>query len=187
MREFLRFAAVGPRTTILDIGGTVEFWEDRDLSITILNLRQSGHDPTPQMRYVEGDALALPFADGSFDVAFSNSVIEHLGGYDAQVRAAAEAMRVGRRLWIQTPNRWFPIEPHYLTPFVHWLPASVRRRILRNFSVWGWITRPSREEVDAIVDEIRLLSAGELRAMFPGCQIRRERFFGLTKSLIVTR
>ena len=71
-------------------------------------------------------------------------MIEHLGTRDNQLKAAAEAMRVGRSLWIQTPNRWFPIEPHYLTPFVHWLPAPVRRRILRNFSVWGWVTRPSR-------------------------------------------
>lgn len=187
MREFLDFASVGPQTTILDIGGTADFWEGRDLELTVLNLAPLSGEPTARLRYVAGDATELPFDDGSFDVAFSNSVIEHLGTRDNQLKAAAEAMRVGRRLWIQTPNRWFPIEPHYLMPFVHWLPAPIQRRILRNFSVWGWVTRPSQGEVDAMVDEIRLLSASDLRESFPGCEIRRERFLGLTKSLIVTR
>lgn len=187
MREFLDFAAVGPQTTILDIGGTADFWEGRDLELTVLNLAPLSGEATARLRYVAGDATDLPFGDDSFDVAFSNSMIEHLRTRENQVLAAAEAMRVGRRLWIQTPNRWFPIEPHFLTPFVHWLPAAVRRRIVRNFTVWGWITRPSRAEAEAMVDEIRLLSAGDLRLMFPGCEIRRERFLGLTKSLIVTR
>ena len=187
MRRFLEFAAVGPQTTILDVGGTADFWEGRDLSVTVLNPDPLEGQLTPRMRYRDGDATALPFADDSFDVAFSNSMIEHLGTREAQARAAAEAMRVGRRLWVQTPNRWFPIEPHYLAPFVHWLPASVRRRILRYASVWGWVRRPTQAEVDAMVAEIRLLSAPELRELFPGCEIRRERFCGLTKSLIVTR
>jgi SAM-dependent methyltransferase len=187
MRDFLEFASVGHDTTILDIGGTADFWEGRDLAITVLNTEPLYGEPTPRMSYVAGDATALPFADAAFDVAFSNSTIEHLRTRENQVRAAAEAMRVGRSLWIQTPNRWFPVEPHYLAPFVHWVPERIRRRILRYTTVWGWLTRPSQAEVDAMVDEIRLLSAADLRPMFPGCEIRRERFLGLTKSLIVTR
>lgn len=96
-------------------------------------------------------------------------------------------MRVGRALWIQTPNRWFPIEPHFLTPFIHWLPKRLRKRLVRNFTVWGLVTRPTIETAHEIVDEIRLLSAKELRELFPGCEIVRERFLGLTKSLIVVR
>jgi SAM-dependent methyltransferase len=187
MRDFLAHASVGPQTTILDIGGTADFWEGRDLAITVLNTAPLHGEPTARMSYVAADATQLPFDDDAFDVAFSNSTIEHLHTRENQVRAAAEAMRVGRALWIQTPNRWFPIEPHYLAPFVHWLPVRIRRRILRYATLWGWLARPSQAEVDAMVDEIRLLSAADLRAMFPGCEIRRERFLGLTKSLIVTR
>jgi hypothetical protein len=65
-------------------------------------------------------------------------MIEHLYTSENQAQAAREAMRVGKKLWIQTPNRWFPIEPHFLTPFVHWLPEEARKRLVRNFTVWGW-------------------------------------------------
>ncbi len=71
-------------------------------------------------------------------------------------------MRVGRGLWIQTPNRCFPIEPHYLTPFVHWLPKPVRKRMVRNFTLWGIVSRPSVERAHAMVEEINLLSATDL-------------------------
>ena len=61
----------------------------------------------------------------------------------------------------------FPIEPHYLTPFVHWLPKALRRRILRRGSVWGWIARPTQAYVDGMVDEIRLLRRREMELLFP--------------------
>lgn len=186
MQEFLRRMAPDDRTPILDIGGVPAFWEGTDLNVTVLNLKlPEGHGSA--LEVVEGDATALPFADGSFEIAFSNSMIEHLYTRENQLQAATEAMRVGRRLWIQTPNRWFPIEPHFLTPFVHWLPRGVRRRIVRNFTVWGLLARPTPDEAARTVDEINLLSARDLRRMFPGCTILRERFLGMTKSLIVVR
>lgn len=70
-------------------------------------------------------------------------------------------------MWIQTPNRWFPMEPHYLTPFVHWLPKTIRKRLVRNFTLWGLLTRPSRAAVADMVDEIALLSERDLRELFP--------------------
>ncbi|MGH2499991.1 MAG: class I SAM-dependent methyltransferase [Candidatus Limnocylindria bacterium] len=173
--------------TVLDIGGTQAFWTGTDLDVTLLNIDQRTSQLAPNLRYVRGDATDIPFPDRSFDVAFSNSTIEHLYTRDNQRKAAREAMRVGKRLWIQTPNRWFPVEPHYLTPFIHWLPTSLRRLLVRNFTIWGLVARPSREYARQIVDEIRLLSAKDLRDLFPGCQIHRERFLGLTKSLIVVR
>ncbi len=78
----------------------------------------------PSARYVQGDALELPFADGEFDVVFSNAVIEHVGGREQQRRFVEEALRVARRAFITTPNRWFPVEVHTLLPLVHWLPDS---------------------------------------------------------------
>ena len=64
----------------------------------------------------------LPFGDGSFDFVFSNSAIEHLRTPERQRRFAVEVARVGKRYCVQTPNRWFPLESHLLTPWVHYLP-----------------------------------------------------------------
>lgn len=180
--------ALGPssRTTILDVGGTPGFWADTEYDITLLNLREPEALPSG-MGFVEADATNLPYADGSFGIVFSNSMIEHLHTWERQQEAASEAMRVGERLWIQTPNKWFPVEPHFLTPFVHWLPRRLRRALVRNLTVWGLVTRPSKEYARDVADEIRLLSERELRELFPGCRIQRESFLGLTKSLIVVR
>ena len=89
------------------------------------------------MRAVRGDACYLPHVDRGFDIAFSNSVIEHLGEYESQRRFAEEIRRVGRKVWVQTPARWFLVEPHFLTVGIHWLPRSVQRRTLRWLSVAG--------------------------------------------------
>jgi SAM-dependent methyltransferase len=186
MERFLAVMAPTRESTILDVGGTPDFWAGTSLNVTLLNIRDPG-DILPHVTHVPGDATDIPFSDGAFDIVFSNSMIEHLHTLENQSRAAREAARVGRKLWIQTPNRWFPVEPHHLTPAIHWLPKPLQRRLLRNCSVWGLIARPSAEYVEQMVDEIRLLAANDLRTLFPGCEILRERLIGLTKSLIVVR
>ncbi len=171
----------------MDLGGTAETWAGTNLNVTLLDIRALNGSIPRNLSYVQGDATDIPFGDGTFEIVFSNSMIEHLYTYENQAQAAREAMRVGKKLWIQTPNRWFPIEPHFLTPFVHWLPKELRKRLVRNFTLWGLVRRPSDEYVHALVDEINLLSARDLRELFPGCRIVREHFLGLTKSLIVVR
>ena len=84
-----------------------------------------------RIEYVQGDACALPFADGEFDVVFSNAVIEHVGGRERQRRFVSEAIRVGRRVFMTTPNRRFPVEVHTRLPFVHWLPDALSHRVYR--------------------------------------------------------
>lgn len=128
----------------------------------------------PGERFVRADARSLPFADLEFDVAYSNSLIEHLPPADRR-RVAAEMSRAGRRLFVQTPNRWFPIEPHALLPFVHWLPRPLGRRLWR----LGVTGEP--------FDDISLLSVRDLRRLFPDAEIVRERLGPLTKSLIAVR
>src|ERR1035441_6581078 len=110
--------------TILDVGGTPEMWHTipgLKASITILN-----SDPRElrnrTSHCVVGDGTNLPFPDKAFDLVFSNSVIEHLGTLERQRAFAREMLRTGRRVYCQTPNRWFPIEVHYLGAFFHWLP-----------------------------------------------------------------
>jgi hypothetical protein len=95
---------------------------------------------------------------------------------------------VGQRYWVQTPNRYFPLEPHLLTPFVHWLPGNLQRAWVTKWTIWDWIERPSQDRRDYYIhhflEDIRLLSASELAALFPDAEILRERSFGGTKSLI---
>ena len=66
--------------------------------------------------------------DGAFDVVYSNAVIEHVGGRERQRRFVREALRVGRRVFLTTPNRWFPVEVHTRLPLVHWLPDDLADR-----------------------------------------------------------
>ena len=118
---------------------------------------------------------------------FSNSVIEHVGTFARQKSFANESRRVGKALWIQTPARSFFIEPHFLTPFIHFFPQPVQSRLVRNFTLWGVLARPTREEAKQFLSEIRLLSKSEIELLFPDCDIVRERVVGLTKSFIAVR
>lgn len=191
MAQLLRFARLSSESRVLDVGGVPWFWEGVPLPcrITLLNLRNAAgmEQHAERFELVEGDATRLSYADGSFDLVVSNSVIEHVGTWENQRRFAAEVRRVGRRLWIQTPARGFLVEPHLIAPGIHWLPRSAQRRLIRWFTVWGWTVRPSRERVDAFLDEVRLLTYREMRTLFPDCEIRRERVLGWTKSYIAVR
>jgi hypothetical protein len=179
-------------TTVLDVGGTLDNWlliEERP-RVTLLNTPRAKEE-VGQGTWVAADGRALPFRDGAFDVVFSNSVIEHVGGTTSQERFAREAQRVGRAFWIQTPNRWFPVEQHLLTPLIHWLPRAWQRAIVPRCNVWRWVVRvsPDRRKfyIEHYLNDVRLLSEGELRGLFPGARILRERFLGITKSLVAKR
>jgi hypothetical protein len=107
-----------------------------------------------------------------------------VGDWDSQSRFAGEVRRVARRYFVQTPDPRFPVEPHLLTPAVHWLPRKWQSRLLRNFTLWGLITRPSPESCVRFHAELRLLNAREMLRLFPGARLLRERWLGLPKSLI---
>lgn len=192
MRRFERTFALTPKTSVLDVGGTWMNWEYLSVRprLVILNTEREQRDAAG-VEWVAGDGCSLPFADGAFDLVFSNSVIEHVGTPERQLEFAREIARVGRAYWVQTPNRWFPVEPHLLTPFLHWLPPATRAWIARRFTVWEWITRPSPDRRDFYVKhflaDIRLLGPAEMLRMFPGARLVRERLLGLTKSLVAVR
>ncbi len=193
MRRFARTFAVTNETRILDVGGTPFNWSLLAVQprVTIVNMPRAREAFDAQFQSVFADGRALPFPDRSFDIVFSNSVIEHVGNFESQRQFANEIARVGRSYWVQTPNRWFPVEPHLLTPFLHFLPARLQRRVARNFTVWSLIERPTPDRWEFYVEhylrDIRLLDAAALRRLFPGATIVRERFGGLTKSLIAVR
>ncbi|HJO25440.1 MAG: methyltransferase domain-containing protein [Myxococcota bacterium] len=191
MLAFARTFRLDRGTTVLDVGGTRYNWALLDSAprVTLLNL-ESPHAGTGlpgNVAAVVGTGTQLAFADAAFDVAFSNSVIEHVGGPEAREAFARELRRVGRGVWVQTPARSFFVEPHLLAPFLHWLPVGWQRRLIRWVSLWGWISRPTPERVERFLAQTHLLDAAELRALFPDCELRRERFLGLTKSYVAVR
>jgi methyltransferase family protein len=205
MRSFVEEFRPTAEMRILDVGGTDLNWRlaDQPAHVVLLNTQiPQGVDvgllgteyggPTNTSRpknveYVVGDGKSVPYPDKHFDICFSNSTIEHLFTFEHQREFADEVRRVARGIWLQTPARSFPFEPHWLTPIIHWLPKSIQRRLGRNFTVYGWMLRPPKADVAHLVDEIRLVSYHDMRELFPDCEVRRERFFGLTKSYIAVR
>ena len=180
-----------PEWRVLDVGGTINLWLLCPVRprLVLLNMpRGADSAPPHSVEIVHGDGTNLPFADQSFDLVFSNSVIEHVGDEARQAMFAAEIQRVAPRCWVQTPDRWFPVEPHLWTPFIHFLPKCWQRFIVPRFSIWQLLIRCSGDQrqyyIDQYLDEIRLLSATEIRRLFPKATILKERFLGLSKSLI---
>lgn len=188
-RQFEALVVPMPRPLrILDVGGTNDFWQQRgwagrgDVQIFSLNLvaEKQRHE---NIKPLTGNATDLAqFGNGSFDIVFSNSVIEHLFTFESQRRMAAEIQRVGKAFWVQTPNFWFPMEPHFQVPGWQWMPLDLRIAIIRRWRC-GW-RGPCSDPTAArkLVEEVRLLRRNTLRAIFPGATLIPERFCGLVKS-----
>jgi SAM-dependent methyltransferase len=193
LRAFYRLLNVTESTRVLDIGGGAFFW---DLAIseglplprvTVLNLCPAGDQARPGLRWIVADACASQLPDNSFDLVFSNSLVEHLRDFKTQKLFADEVRRLAPSYFVQTPDRLCPVEPHFVTPFVHWLPRKARRRVIRNFTVWGLVARPSQAYCDQLSDEVALLSRSEMRQLFPDATVLSERFAGIPKSLIAVK
>jgi len=202
---FARLADSLPRDSsrpmrILDVGGRSAFWEQRgwagrdDIQIVIVNLEselaacESEHPARDNIELCAGDATNLSaMPDRSFDIVFSNSVIEHLETFGRQAAMAREVQRLAPVHWIQTPNFWFPVEPHFLTPAWHWLPVSLRVELLRRRR-WGWRGPcPDPVEARALVREVRLMRGAELRRLFPDSTVNPERIGPFVKSFVAVR
>ena len=173
---------------ILDVGGTRRVWErigfadQEGILITILNAvpQISGHK---NIECVVGDACDMPqYRDREFDIVFSNSVIEHVGEEVRIKQMADEVRRVGKNYYVQTPNYYFPLEPHFVFPFFQFLPISVRASLLQRFDLAFIRKKPVRAEAEAEVRSINLLTGRQVKRLFPRAHIVQERVFGMTKS-----
>ena len=188
MEAFVDEFAPTAVASILDVGGTETNWRFVDVPsrIVLLNLTvpQRADDSPSNIEWVVGDGCDLQYEDGTFDICFSNSTIEHLHTYENQKRFAAEVRRVARSYYVQTPSKSFPFEPHWLGFFVHWLPRRWQPRVARWATVYGLAFKPSTSQVDALIDEYRLLSYREMKELFPDGEIRRERFLLMSKSFV---
>jgi SAM-dependent methyltransferase len=146
LERFLALLQPGPETTVVDVGvtnapfgagSTDNFFEA--LYPWPGQITAVGHTELdrfsaafPAVRAVRADGRELPFADGAFDLGFSNAVIEHVaGGRDGQRRFVHELCRVAGRVFVTTPNRFFPLEVHTLVPFANWLPTAARDGVVR--------------------------------------------------------
>lgn len=168
------------------MGGTPRYWREMgfdDPGVTITILNQSRESEESELHQVEGDARSMTqFGDAQFDVVYSNSVIEHVGAREDQAAMANEVRRVGRRYFVQTPNLWFPLEPHFVVPGFQFLPVDWRVRLVQRWAL-GHIERyPERGDAERVVRSIRLLSPRDLLSLFPDATLHRERILGMTKS-----
>jgi len=183
-RLFMELCGVRPDERILDVGAghgaALERFntENPIIAVDLLAPTRAGWLEQANVEVAQADGTRLPYADREFPVAFSNSVIEHVPK-ELQRAFAAEIRRVADRYYVQTPNKWFPIEPHYQLPFVQFLPDRLLKALNRRFS-FGWREKGRWEP-------IALLSAHDLRRLFPDAEIHRERVLGLTKSLMAVR
>ncbi|WP_297336633.1 methyltransferase domain-containing protein [Algoriphagus sp.] len=174
--------------SILDVGGTPEFWKKSKildlphLSITLLNLSQS---KTSQAKLISvtGDATAMPeYPEASFDLVFSNSVIEHLYTFENQQKMASEILRIGKKYFVQTPNRYFPIEAHYALPFAQFWPKKLLFKTLTQTKL-SRLHRWPESAAQQYLEEIRLLDQKEMKQLFPDSKLYLEKVLGLCKSI----
>lgn len=176
--------------TILDVGGTENFWINRgfhkrdNIKITLVNL----FPQTTQYDHItalQGNATNLSMFDKKqFDIVFSNSVIEHVSTFSNQQKMAQEIQRVGHKYFIQTPNKYFVIEPHFLFPLFQFLPKRLKYIILTKTKLANTRKWPP-DVAEKVIREVRLLSKREIKGLFKDGQLYKEKIGGLTKSFIV--
>lgn len=195
-RRFVNLIKPQLSDALLDVGGYPGFWVSHPQfakQIDTVNIHAVYWNPQQFPRHniqvIVGDGCDLKIRDKSYDIGFSNSVIEHMGTWARQKLFASEIRRVAKSLWVQTPAFECPMEPHCLTPFVHYFPRKVQKLlIVRWLTVWGWIQRPTTEEISRMVDTIRLLRKREMQHLFPDCEILTERILWVfPKSYIAIR
>ena len=181
----------GKKIKILDIGGTENYWNSMGLNlgnnieIVLLNLYKI-EVKGAGFSSIKGDACHLEgMEDKSFDFVFSNSVIEHLFSIENQNKMANEVMRVGKNYYIQTPNKFFPIEPHWVFPFFQFLPFGLKVFLTQNFSLGHIPKAKSKQEAIDLVNEVNLLSKKELEILFSQSKLYIEKFMGFHKSYAV--
>lgn len=180
-RKFELFQSVfqpGPEDCILDVGASGQPFTGytfEDYYPYLERIVAGGIDPRevrdarrlyPKVKYAMFDGCALPFADKSFDIVFSNAVIEHITGEGRQEQFAREIRRVGKSWFVTTPNYWFPLESHYHLPFIQFLPRKAQCAYNRLFGT----AIPK-----GTLEDLALLSARQLQRLFPASRVVKMR------------
>lgn len=179
---------------IADIGGTEYYWDifgdyvaRNRIEIDLVNLAPAA-TRSSQFNSLVADATDLAHIDdNAYDLVHSNSVIEHVGSWANMSRMAANVRRLAPAYFVQTPNFWFPVEPHFRFPCFHWLPEQVRAELLMRMNLGFGGKRPCYDSAMRGVQSAVLLSRKQMRHLFPDAQLLDERVAGLTKSLMAVR
>jgi len=175
--------------TVLDLGGTARSWESAPIQPKELVLLNTTLDSSSSTQAVLGDACDPPpeITARTFDLVYSNSVIEHVGGHARMEQFAANARALASHYWIQTPYRYFPIEPHFLFPGLQFLPLSLRTLILKRWPLGHSTPAPDDETAASLALGVELLSRTHMESYFPDGEVHFERVLGMPKSLIAVR
>lgn len=184
------------KVSIIDIGGTKTYWNilpksylsEKNVRITVVNLPSGELLPENDeiFSFAQGDGCYLTaFSEKSFHIAHSNSVIEHVGSWENMQLFSKEIKRVAEQYYLQTPNYWFPVEPHFMTPFFHWFPKSFRAKLLMLFKL-GWYPKAnSLKNAIGMVETCNLLSRKDLKKLFPNADFYTEKIGFLNKSFVL--
>ena len=183
-----------PSCRIIDVGGLSAYWRTfgseldwTRVKVVVVNLTKEAAD-SREIVTAQGDARDLhEFADMSFDLVYSNSVIEHVGLWRDMQRMAGEVRRLAPRYFVQTPYFWFPIEPHARPPLLHWLPEPLKTRIVMWRSCGFWAKAANIGEATELVQSAFMLDKRQLQQLFPDARIVAETAFGLTKSIMAIK
>ena len=185
-----KFNKMQKPVSVLDVGGKINFWENRGIAgntnfeITLINIEKEKSQYS-NIKTLIGDATDLSqFDDESFDITHSNSVIEHLYNFENQKKMASEIVRVGKKHIVQTPNKYFFIEPHYLLPFFQFVPKKLKYFILTKTKL-SRLKKWDKKFASQYIEEIRLLSLKEMKELFPNSKIYFEKFIGMNKSFTI--
>ncbi|MEU7023036.1 class I SAM-dependent methyltransferase [Streptomyces sp. NPDC046203] len=189
-----RFRACFPgieEMRVVDLGGTAENWLRsplRPLRVHLVNL-EPHPDVLPGWMSAEIADVTdpdVPAKLGEFDLVVSNSTIEHVGGPSQRRRFVAAIEQLAPMHWVQTPYRYFPVEPHFLAPGFQFLPLAAQAKLVRHWPLTHSRPATPEEGMDAVIN-IDLLTRAEMRHLFPRSVILAERVGGLTKSLTAVR
>jgi len=188
---FISLVQPKPEDKILDVGVSPFFGRGTNFlellypypeNITALTNEEPGkfkdfNKNYPKVKLIFGDGKNLDFPDDYFDIVFCNAVVEPVGEYQEQKKFIYEICRVGKKIFVTTPNYWFPLDAHTLIPFAHWLPQKIKRKIYKMFGREYW----------ADINHLNLLSEKKFVSLFPeGIDIKlyKQKIFGITSNFI---
>jgi hypothetical protein len=177
--------------SVIDLGGRIPTWQRapvRPKHVHVVNMEPSRTDIPDWAEFDLGDACALPahIAGRRYDLVFANSVIEHVGGHERRERFADSVHQLSDAHWVQTPYRYFPIEPHWMAPGMQFMPVAARAQLARQWPL-SYGRGKSRDTALRTVLGVELLDRTQFRYYFPDSLIRTETILGVPKSLIAYR
>ncbi len=129
----------------------------------------------------EGDGRDMSFIDNKFDIVTSSATIEHVGNFENQIKFFSECLRVSKhKLFVTTPNRYFPIEMHTKIPLIHFFPKKIHRKILNLIG----------EKYLSLEENLNLLSKNDLLQIckilsIKKFQIKAIKLFGFVSNYIL--